>query len=622
MNERELFLVLFTLPGIRSALIWRILKVNEREGRNLKEFFRLPERVYQGEYHLPGPIANFLNRNRKRVFRKGKEEIARLQEWGINTITVLDEGYPSGLREYFEYPPPVLCLHGNPEILTSPKVAFLNSRTVDRRGLEVTNALADLAAEMGLTIVASSTKPSYNLPALRSKIRHSPLLLVSDRGIFQAFAGKKEREPSPLARRLGELFDPKNTLVLSPFAPEDVGTPGSGAQRDRLILALSDLILAVQIRPEGNMERECLQAHRRGKRVRICQFPPSTSPADGNLRLIQAGLTPLTVDELLLEYQQLLANMVQTPLPGVAVPTMMDMPPTEKKADREREILGLLKKLTGKAFPSGAKMLNLFCGTGQGLHLAGEIFHIPDENLFGIEPRPGFREGWVYSGRQKRFNLLISDPLLNLLEWGVEPHQFHLVWGIPSTDTKKNHIQNWAQLLAQPESLHPHSSPAYSPALQAFYGLPPYEIRRAAFAVNNLFRNYEIWKRVEEKKPVSLAEFLPGFQTMEKKKRRVDYRKIFDLVEHYDWTRQEPLDEEITPEVLERLSACPPELYYLERFIQLARPDGWIAIALSPSTAQTLESAPLSLWLSTKVHTLYRYPLRESELTLFIARKI
>jgi predicted Rossmann fold nucleotide-binding protein DprA/Smf involved in DNA uptake len=93
--------------------------------------------------------------------------------------------------------------------------------------------------------------------------------------------------------RIWEIrFDPERDLVVSQFRLYDPWIGANGRERDRMVFALSNVVVAVEIRAGGVMQNECVQALRKGREV--CVYMPSDSTVDGNNALLHAGCTPVT----------------------------------------------------------------------------------------------------------------------------------------------------------------------------------------------------------------------------------------------------------------------------------------------------------------------------------------
>ncbi|HYD48761.1 MAG TPA: hypothetical protein VEB21_10455, partial [Terriglobales bacterium] len=120
-----------------------------------------------------------------------------------------------------------------------------------------------------------------------------------DRGIFATFGAHTERDPFGFGPGRGPL-DRSRTLVVSPFRLMDHAVAHNGQRRDEIIAALADVIVAVEVRPGGIIERVCLQALDQGQTV--------LSWYGENAGLVAAGATPIEEADLAGELHQYISR--------------------------------------------------------------------------------------------------------------------------------------------------------------------------------------------------------------------------------------------------------------------------------------------------------------------------
>lgn len=167
--------------------------------------------------------------------------------------------YPDRWRARAVPTPPLAYWYGNRHVLDAPTVAVLNSRTITGPTVNATIRLVHRVSAEGCTVVTGSMKSTYRIAAVAARSAGTPRAIVLDRGLFAAFPHGLDRDPSGFGPR-HSLLDPQRTLVLSPFRLHDHAVPHNGRRRDHLIAALADLVIAVNARPGGEIERVCLRA--------------------------------------------------------------------------------------------------------------------------------------------------------------------------------------------------------------------------------------------------------------------------------------------------------------------------------------------------------------------------
>lgn len=252
------------------------------------DFLNAGQSVWRETFGLTLPTQLYIENNRAEIDKLAFEWQVQLTPMNVEIIDRFSPSYPTMLNEFFDVPPPVLYLSGNRKVIDfRPKISFLNSRILSTRGKELLNRFLASISET-FTTIASFYRTPYRKVAEAALERNSPLILVSDRGLLQA-------KRSKLFKNLHE-----NTLVLSPFAPDDVGTASSGPRRDAIIVALSDVLVGLEIREGGTMDRLLSRAIKMGKTVWIYKPRYITSSTTGNWKLIELGAKPFDIEENIL----------------------------------------------------------------------------------------------------------------------------------------------------------------------------------------------------------------------------------------------------------------------------------------------------------------------------------
>ena len=267
MKARELQAVLAwsSLPFVGEKTLQSLLE-HAREGRlSLADLWAAPiDDLAQLVRLHPRSVAALESGAAERWTRAG-EDAAQITARGVDVLLPGEPDYPAVLGDSRRWP--LLFAYGAPGLLEEPRVALVSSKTVTNRGLTALEALADALARRDVALVSSIHREGYQAAALAAKRHAGPSLMVLDRGMAEAFPSGMEREPLAPARVWDTRFDTDLQLLLSPFGWRERWTARSGPRRDGLIFDLADVVVAVEIRPGGTMERECLAAIRSGKTV-------------------------------------------------------------------------------------------------------------------------------------------------------------------------------------------------------------------------------------------------------------------------------------------------------------------------------------------------------------------
>src|SRR6185436_17959438 len=129
-----------------------------------------------------------------------------------------------------------------------------NSRDADADATAWTDRLADALARRDLALVSGANKEAYQAVAVAAKRHGGDAALVLDRGMLTAFPSGPARDPVPGARVWDESLDGETQLLLSPFNLRAGWTPRSGPRRDALIFDLASAVIAVHVRPGGQID--------------------------------------------------------------------------------------------------------------------------------------------------------------------------------------------------------------------------------------------------------------------------------------------------------------------------------------------------------------------------------
>ncbi len=81
------------------------------------------------------------------------EQLERADRLGIHLLTILDQRYPSLLRELYD-PPPILFVRGDPSCLTRPSVAVVGTRRATSYGLQAASLFSRDLALSGHAVVS------------------------------------------------------------------------------------------------------------------------------------------------------------------------------------------------------------------------------------------------------------------------------------------------------------------------------------------------------------------------------------------------------------------------------------------------------------------------------------
>jgi DNA processing protein len=210
----------------------------------------------------------------------------QLQRHQIDALTLLDDAYPTALRDIAD-PPPVLFVRGRLTEADRPAVALVGTRRATPYGRTVTEKLASDLAMAGITIV-------------------SGLARGIDTAAHRAALNAGGRTIGVLANGLDQVYPAENTLLARRIAGPDAGAlvaefpPGvppdatNFPRRNRIIagLAQATVIVEADLRSGALITAEF--ALEQGREVLAVPGSILSSMSAGPNELIRQGAAPVT----------------------------------------------------------------------------------------------------------------------------------------------------------------------------------------------------------------------------------------------------------------------------------------------------------------------------------------
>ena len=244
-------------------------------------------------------MATYLAENKTPLLAKSAELLKAFRVHPLHLFTQSSAAYPAKLERFDDTPPPILYALGNVALLDLPQNASGSrfSFTVAVSNDAVTSSL-DRADEIANALIIAGGVPMTGhdrLPfqrlALCAQRLDKSIVYVLDRGLREALGPDYDRPPFAAARIRDAVFEPRRDVAVSPFRLDDHGLGANNKRRDRLIFALSDVVIVADIRAGGGMMSECRRAFDQGKIVRVLP----DGGREGNAALIGSGVPALAV---------------------------------------------------------------------------------------------------------------------------------------------------------------------------------------------------------------------------------------------------------------------------------------------------------------------------------------
>ena len=297
ISSTQFHLLLHAVPHLGEKAITRLLSGSAQRRLTPELFLELPARTLQDEFELDQRSVSYLLENRAALLEESAAKARTMRAFPLHLIAATGATYPARLVQYSEAPPPLLYTLGNLKLLepystikSARRYTFTIavSRSAGSDTLAALDETATQLAILGGTPVTGHDRPEYQRLALAAQRRGLPSLYVFDRGLREALGPEFDRPPFAAARIRDAVFDLGRDLAVSPFRLDDHCIGGNNRRRDSLIFALSDVVIALDIRNSGAMFAECCRAREQGRPIFVCN-----GGRDGNEALRRAGVPPL-----------------------------------------------------------------------------------------------------------------------------------------------------------------------------------------------------------------------------------------------------------------------------------------------------------------------------------------
>jgi predicted Rossmann fold nucleotide-binding protein DprA/Smf involved in DNA uptake/predicted RNA methylase len=614
-------LALTVIKGLGDAGVARILALVRREGLTIQDFLHSAPEYLQARYGLRPTLAKSLAGQVEHAINKAAELAQRADQLGIVVLVPGNARYPLCLHGFYGDEPPLLYACGQVALLDAPCVALVNSAKAPAQALENTLGLASRLAEAGRTLVCGAESPSYNVVASAAKRTGGNSITVMHHGLFAAIKSGLRREPAPLARSIGAALDSTRSLLISPFRLDGRWQKGNGPRRDRLVVGLAESTIAVNVRVGGAIERLCRQAIGCGRRVFMCQAADSTKNMTANESLLAAGAAPLVADSIGSNVDMVLSD--GPPL----VHALSEQDELERRRslgqfftplDVARFIWEMAESLHGEKWSRTARVVDPACGEGVFLHVAIERGHDP-QHCFGFDVDETLVPEWQHQKRLRGARIFRTNGLFDNPTVGLTHASFDLVIGNPPFSGRG--LRHLLQLVQPAANAAERQRSWFDeepdlPPPSTGNGADTIIARHGRAILDHLARQlsrYICWRLRDESEELCDAVLGEGpsaglFANLDLSAGRLiraaDYERMAKALA--EWPTNRPLDtrQSQVRDVIRRIASTAIEVYFTERFVQLAKPDGMIAVIVPEGILASDSLAPLRMWLMEQIQLL------------------
>jgi DNA processing protein len=272
-DEKKTTVALNTIPGFRAALFHRSLSRFSSAAGILKAGKEPLSSVPGVGKAVAAAVAKLAV---EEAWRREREKAA---EWGVDIVTLFDEGYPEILRQIHD-PPPVLYLRGGITAADAHALAIAGSRAATVYGKATAERFARALAGRGVTVVSGLARGI-------DSSAHRGALEGGGRTIAVLGSGMDRLYPPENNRLAAEIASSGAVVTEFPFGagPEKRHFP----MRNRTISGLSLGLIVVEAAARSGALITAHLALEQGREVFAVPGNVTSSRSDGPNGLIRDG---------------------------------------------------------------------------------------------------------------------------------------------------------------------------------------------------------------------------------------------------------------------------------------------------------------------------------------------
>ncbi len=226
------------------------------------------------------------------MLKRAEEDLSLIQKAGIMIISVFDEEYPPRLLKIGD-PPSMIFYRGRLPKFTESALAVVGTAKPSEKGISAAVEIGKLLASRGITVVsglASGIDASAHIGSLKAD-GYTVAILGS--GLLNIYP----KENIPLANMVEQ-----SGCLMSEFHPEAKVSKGQLIARNRLIVALSSAIIAVELSDDSNGTLNAIKRANEQGKVSYLYDPLGKLSIEGQAHSKVVSFRSIDELEELLEY--------------------------------------------------------------------------------------------------------------------------------------------------------------------------------------------------------------------------------------------------------------------------------------------------------------------------------
>jgi len=274
-QELKYWLALHCVEGIGAATYQKLL---DKFGSPKKVLKANKEEIASIPRLSEAKARDILSVNEK--WNEIENLMLRLDDLGVNILTIEDEDYPKLLRQV-KNPPPIIYMYGRIQKQDDKSIAIVGSRNATEKGLQIARGFGKRLAERDYTIVSGYAKGVDTESHLGALDGNGRTIMVISNGMFHfklRDAGFESFE-----------FLKQNGAIISEMFPTESWTVGAAMARNRLVVGLSKAVLVVECGLKSGTMNTANVARKMNKPLFVLRYQETGEHVLGNEQLLKSG---------------------------------------------------------------------------------------------------------------------------------------------------------------------------------------------------------------------------------------------------------------------------------------------------------------------------------------------
>ncbi len=232
-----------------------------------------------------------------RELRDQTKLMRQLEGHDIQIVTIIDEDYPICFKK-MEQPPFVLFYQGDLSLLDCPKIGIMGTTRPSSYGMRSCQSLINQLVKHEIVIVGGLQLGIDSIAQLISTQKGRTVAILAS-GFYRIYP----TENYALYRRIA-----KDHLVISEYPPHVPIESSQFYMRNRLIAAISDVLMVIEMGKSTGMLNSAKRALYDGKLIYALPGEYNSIHSEGSLELIKEGAKCLTNSQEVMEELALLCE--------------------------------------------------------------------------------------------------------------------------------------------------------------------------------------------------------------------------------------------------------------------------------------------------------------------------